>query len=121
MATLCRPPFSTADIPIDDSRGNLRDAAVLLPHFPQDCVRSDTCTSNGHIRRLECAIVSSRESPVCRSAEKSAMAESARSRAIKARMLSNSFSEVLCLWAPLLASDFVQVTLTSFHMLFPSS
>ena len=42
-------------------------------------------------------------------------------RAISARMLSSSLLEVLCLSAPLFANNFVQVTLTSFHKLFPSS
>src|SRR5271157_3909382 len=45
------------------------------------------------------------------------MAASARSRAIRARILSNSFLEVLCLWASLLANNFVQVTPASFHKL----
>src|SRR5271165_1846911 len=36
-------------------------------------------------------------------------------------MLSSSFLEVLCLWASLFANNFVQVTLTSFQKLFPSS
>jgi hypothetical protein len=48
------------------------------------------------------------------------MPASARSRAIRVRMLSNSFLEVLCGWASLFANNFVQVTLTSFHKLFPS-
>jgi hypothetical protein len=49
------------------------------------------------------------------------MPASARSRAISARMLSNSFLEVLCLWASLFADNFVQVTLTSFHKLSPAA
>jgi hypothetical protein len=40
---------------------------------------------------------------------------SARSRAIRAQLLSNSFLEVLCFWASLFANNFVQVTLASFH------
>ena len=46
---------------------------------------------------------------------------SARSRAIRARILSNYFLEVLCFWASLFANKLVQVTLASFHKLFPSS
>ena len=41
--------------------------------------------------------------------------------AISARMLSSSFLEVLCFWASLFANNFVQVTVTSFQQLFPSS
>jgi len=74
--------------------------------------------SNGHIRGLECSVVSGRESSVCRKG--CAMPAAARSRAIRVRMLSNSFLEVLCRWASLFANNFVQVTLTSFHKLFPS-
>jgi len=56
-----------------------------------------------------------------RSAERPARLASARSRAIKARILSNSFLEVLCFWASLFANKLVQVTLASFHKLFPSA
>jgi len=56
-----------------------------------------------------------------RSAERPAMPASARSRAMSARMLSSSFLEVLCFWASLFANKFLQVTLTSFQKLFPTS
>src|ERR1700722_10949998 len=56
-----------------------------------------------------------------RSAERPARFASARSRAIRARILSNSFLEVLCFWASLFANKLVQVTLASFHKLFPPS
>ena len=36
-------------------------------------------------------------------------------------MLSSSFLEVLCLWASLLANNFIQLTLTPLHKLFSSS
>src|SRR5882762_4386678 len=52
-----------------------------------------------------------------RSADRPARLASARSRAIRARILSNSFLEVLCFWASLFASKLVQVTLASFHKL----
>src|SRR5260370_15329737 len=50
-----------------------------------------------------------------RSADRPARPASARSRAIRARILSNSFLEVLCFWASLFANNFVQVTLASSH------
>src|SRR5271169_1962419 len=55
-----------------------------------------------------------------RSAERSARLASARSRAIRARILSNSFLEVLCFWASLFANNFVQVTLASSHKMLTS-
>ncbi|PYX60306.1 MAG: hypothetical protein DMG76_02840 [Acidobacteria bacterium] len=86
-----------------------------LPDLAHDPISR---ASNGHIRGLECSVVSGRESSVCRKG--CAMPAAARSRAIRVRMLSNSFLEVLCRWASLFANNFVQVTLTSFHKLFPS-
>src|ERR1700726_3216746 len=56
-----------------------------------------------------------------RSAERPARLASARSRAIRARILSNSFLEVLCFWASLVANKLVQVTLAPFQKLFPPS